>query len=142
MVNPRRGIALVDIIIASVLLGVALATILGMTGRAISAQAEGEKFQAAAMLADEQLALVLARGPDNYGASFPTTGVCEEPFTDYRFNVEISGGEAGEAYAVAATILWTARGREQSIVVETLIAPRVGDEPDPDRRPQEPLIRY
>lgn len=140
MVIRRRGVMLADILVAVVLLGSALAVLIGMTGRAMTAQRNGEQIQIAAMLLDEQLNLVLARGPDNYAAQYPMEGICEAPFETFRYKIEITG-TGSSAYGVVATVTWYANGRLQSESVETRIAPRVGDDPDPDRRPQEPVDR-
>jgi Tfp pilus assembly protein PilV len=140
--STRRGVVLVDAIVGSILLGMALVAMLGLAGRAMSAQATGEQLQTAAALLDEQLALVLARGPDNYGSAYPTQGACEAPFQSYFFRLEFSGGTGGEAYTVTATISWISGGREHSESIQTLIAPRLGDDPDPDRRPAEQVNRY
>ena len=139
--GPRaRGAMLVDILVAVVLLGSALAMMVGMTGRAMRAQRAGEEIQIAAMLLDEQLQLVLARGPDNYGARFPVEGACDAPFESYRFRLDITAA-SGSAYVVVATVTWVSGGRVRTESVETRIAPRRGDEPDPDRKPQEPVDR-
>ncbi|MEX2219387.1 MAG: hypothetical protein WD749_11600, partial [Phycisphaerales bacterium] len=137
----RRGILLVDAIVGTVLLGVALSVILGLGSRAMTAQIDGEELQTAAMLIDEQLNLVLARGPDNYGSRFDLEGPCDPPFEKYTYALSIEGGQGGEAYRVTATVSWTGRGRARSESVETMIAPRLGDEPDPDRRPKESVDR-
>ncbi len=125
---------------AVVLLGSALAMMVGMTGRAMRAQRAGEEIQIAAMLLDEQLQLVLARGPDNYGARFAVEGACDAPFESYRFKLDITAA-SGSAYVVVATVTWVSGGRVRTESVETRIAPRRGDEPDPDRKPQEPVDR-
>jgi hypothetical protein len=137
----RRGIILVDAIVGSILLGVALAVIIGIASRAISAQSDGEDLQTAAMLIDEQLNLVLARGPDNYGSQYSTEGDCDAPFERYRYQLSISGGVGGDPYEVKATVSWDRGGRAKSETVETMIAPRLGDDPDPDRRPTTPVER-
>jgi hypothetical protein len=134
-VVARRSFMLVDAIIGSILLGVALTSIVGLASRALSAQTEGEELQTAAMLLDEQLALVLARGPDSYASRFDTEGECDPPFQRYHFALAIGGGQGGDAYKVTATVTWTSGGRQRSESVETLIAPRLGEDPDPDRRP-------
>ena len=141
MVSRRRGVVLVDIIVAVVLLGVSLTAMVSMTGRALSSQRSGEQMQTAAMLLDEQLNLVLARGPDNYGSRFATEGVCEEPYEMYRFKLDFTGGEGGEAYRVTATVTWNDGGASHSATAETMIAPRLGDDPDPERRPDQPAVR-
>jgi Tfp pilus assembly protein PilV len=139
--SRRRGVVLVDAIIGAILLGIALVAIIGLAGRALTAQATGEQLQAAAMLLDEQLNLVLARGPDNYTSRYGSEGMCEEPFQAFRYRLDFAGGSGGEPYTVTATVFWTAGGREQSESVQTLIARRLGDEPDPERRPGETVER-
>ncbi len=137
----RRGVMLVDVIVATVMAGAALAVIIGLSSRAMTAQRQGEDLRAAAMLIDEQLNLVLARGPDDYGGRFPVEGACDAPFERFRFRLDISGGDGGEAYRVVATVTWPDAGVIRSAVVETRIAPRLGDEPDPERRPEETINR-
>lgn len=139
--SSRSGVLLADVLVSVVLLGAALAVLLGMAGRALIAQRNGEQLQVASMLIDEQLQLVLARGPDNYAKQFPMEGVCDAPYESFRYELEISGGTGGAAFDVKATVSWFASGRTQSETVETRIAPRLGDEPDPDRKPQETVDR-
>ena len=137
-----RGVVLVDLLVAAVLMGVALAVLVGMAGRALSSQSTGERLATAAMLADEQLNLVLARGPDQYASRYEVEGACEAPFESFRSRIDVGGGGAGgEAYEVAATILWREGDRERTIRVDTLMASRLGEEADPDRKPKERVER-
>jgi Tfp pilus assembly protein PilV len=137
----RRGVMLADVLVSVVLLGVALAVLLGMSGRALIAQKNGEQLQIAAMLLDEQLQLIVARGPDNYAKEFPMEGPCEAPYESFRYELQIEGGTGGGAYEVVATVSWFASGRTQSETVHTRIAPRLGEEPDPERTPSETVDR-
>jgi Tfp pilus assembly protein PilV len=144
MVNARHhrsGVVLVDVLVAAIMLGVALTVLITMTGRALASQRQGEHLANAAMLVDQQLNLVLARGPDDYTSRYPAGGQCDVPFDRYSYTLEISGGEGGNAYNVVATVSWSDGGRPYSVSVETLIAPRLGDDPDPDRRPEQPAVR-
>jgi hypothetical protein len=93
------------------------------------------------MLLDEQLNLVLARGPDNYASRYETEGVCAEPYEAFRYKLEFSGGDGGDPYRVVATVTWMDGRSPRSESVETMIAPRLGDDPDPDRRPDQPAVR-
>ena len=137
----RRGFALLDAIIAAVILGISLTAIIGLAGRAVSSQTLGEEIQIAAMLADEQLNLVLARGPENYAQRFAVRGSCDAPFDRFRYSLDLGGGTGVEPYQVRATILWEGSTGEKSIVVETLIAGRPGDDADPLRQPPQPVER-
>jgi len=139
--SASRAIVLIEAIVGSVLIGVALAVIVGLGARAISQQAEGEQLRIAAMMLDEQLNLVLARGPDQYESRFGLAGVCDPPFATFRYELSIEGGVGGRPYDVTATVTWMAGGAQRSESVSTLIAPRQGDEPDPDRRATEEVSR-
>jgi hypothetical protein len=141
----RRSFALVDCIVATVLLGVSLSVMIGLASNAVSSQSVGEHLSTAAMLADEQLQLVLARGPDGYAQSYPIQGACDEPFADYKYKLTFTGGgSVGDPYSVVCAISWSISGRERSISIETLVASRVGSadvQPNPIRAPQTAVIR-
>ncbi len=139
--RPNRSFALVDVIIAAVLLGVSLAVMLGIVGRAVTAQGDAQRLATAAMLADEQLNLVLAFGPDDYLRRFPGEAACDAPFADFNYELSITGGSESTPFTATATIHWVTGARPQSLTIKTLIAPRPGDGPDPDRRPETAPIR-
>lgn len=144
MVRPSRevrGFALIEALAASVVLGLGLVAVMGLTARAIAAQTRGEQIAQAAMLADERLNLVLACGVERYGSVFPMRGSCEPPFEGFAYEVTIREGDAGDPALVIAEIFWRSGGEQRSIAIETLIAPRLGDEPDPDRQPDETVDR-
>lgn len=136
-----RGVAMIEVIVAAVVLGLAVSAMLGLAGRALSSQSEGERLEMAARLADERLNLVLAVGCEGYTAAFPLAGACDEPFAEYRFDVTIDSATGGLASSVRATISWPQAGRLRALSLDTLIAPRRGDDPDPDRKPQETIAR-
>ena len=139
--RSRSGVLLVDLLVATVLLGIALGVMLSITGRAIESQRLGKRMAIAAMLVDEQLQLVVARGPDDYGKRFPLEGPCDDPYGEFKFKLEISGGSSGDPFDVTSTIMWEDNGRPQTAVVKTRLAPRVGEDTDPDRKPQESVVR-
>lgn len=140
-IRPARAIVLVDAMVAAVLLAVALTALLQLTDGALSAAAEGRRLRDAAMLLDEQLQLVLMRGADDYAARFDTEGLCDPPFEQYRYRIDVTPGQAGQPHRVRATIRWSQQGRLRSVSVETLIAPRRGEDVDPERRPAVPVER-
>jgi type II secretory pathway pseudopilin PulG len=138
--TSRRAVALVDAIVAVIILGVSLAVILSLTGQAIASQRYGEELQNAAMLADEQLNLILSQGPDDYAKSFPMEGACDTPFEDYHFKLAIDGQGDATPYKVSCTITWGAAGPKQTQRVDTLIASRTLVN-QIDRQPVTPVER-
>lgn len=137
----RPSFVLADAIVATVMLGAALSVIVSLVGRALTAQRVGERLEVVAMLLDEQLQMVLARGPDDYLQRFPASGKCDAPFGEYEYQLAITSNGSADAYSVKATISWREGARQLSESVETRIAPRRGDEPDPDRKPAESVVR-
>lgn len=141
----RRGVALVDAIAAVIILGVSLTVILSLTGQALSSQRVGDEMQTAAMLADEQLNLVLARGADDYAKSYPVEGVCDEPYKDFKYKLDLVSQGGNAPYKVKVTISWPGAGgaaaNERKIGVETLIAPRATPAKQIDRQPEQPVER-
>lgn len=137
----RRGVVLVDVLVGAVLVGLALVAINSAIAHALARQNDGEHLEIAAMLADEQLNLVLLRGPDSYSSRYPVRGMCEAPFERFRYMVEFSGGEAGDAYVVRAVVLWSTSAGERNVAIETRIAPRSDTEEFPDRTPEQTVER-
>lgn len=138
----QRGFLLIDAIVGTVLLGVALSVCIGLAGRAIAAQSLGQEMRTAAMLIDEQLNLIVMRGPDDYSSRYGLSGQCEAPFEAFGYVIEMGGGQGGDPYSVTVTVSWVSGGRERAESVQTLIAPRLGDDPDPERRPEEDVTRW
>ncbi|MEM1424079.1 MAG: hypothetical protein AAGH64_08760 [Planctomycetota bacterium] len=138
--HTRAGFVLVDAIVAGVLLGIGLTVIIGLTASALGAQRRGEQLQRAASLADERLSMVLALGPTLYEADDDMSGAFPEPDDDFRFEVTIDDGENGDPSFVSVEVVWGERSRDR-LYVETFIAPRMGDEPDPLRDPERQVER-
>lgn len=138
--RPRDAFALLDVLVAGVLMGVALVTIVGLGGRALAAQRDGEALMQAAMLADELLSEVLAVGPEVFLDEYPQDGRAPAPYENLSYVIEFEEGGLSRPYTVTVEVR-TDRENDAPIRVGTQIAPRLGDEPDPDRRPEEAIDR-
>jgi len=137
----RRAFSLVEAVVATIILGIALTVLLGLIARAVGSQTRGEQLATASMLADNQLNLVLALGPEAYPTEFDMRGKCEPPFADYAYELTLTPRGQTDPYDVAVTISWVSAGRDRSMMIETRIAPRRGDEPDPEREPEQTIAR-
>jgi hypothetical protein len=135
----HRGFALIDVIIGGILLAIGLTAILSLGARSMNMHQRGEREAVAAALIDDLLSMVLADGPKDFPEVQATSGICDEPYGDYEYRVDIDNGGSGVPYAVAVTI--THRPTSDTWVVETLIAGKLGEEPDPERAPPEPIDR-
>jgi len=137
--RKRRGFALIDVIIGGILLAIGLTAILSLGARSMNMHQRGEREAVAAALIDDLLSMVLADGPKDFPEVQSTNGICDDPFGDYEYRVDIDNGGSGVPYAVSVTI--THLPTNDTWVVETLIAGKSGEEPDPDREPPEPIDR-
>lgn len=138
----HRGFLLVDVIVGVVLLGVALGGILAVSTRALSMQREAADLRRAGMVADEVMSTVHAYGTEEYTRVIRSRGRASEPFERFAYEVEVGSGRSGQADAVKIRVTWqSATGQPRSFTLEALIAPRLGDEPDPNRQPPEAISR-
>lgn len=138
----RGGFLLVDVIVGVVLLGVALGGILAVSTRALSLQRESADLRQAGMVADEIMSTVHAYGTEEYTQVIRSRGRASEPFERFSYEVDVDSGRSGEADEVNVRVTWqSATGQPRSFVLEALIAPRLGDEPDPNRQPPEAITR-
>jgi hypothetical protein len=136
----RRGVVLMDVILAGLMLGAGLAVMMSLASRTLSQQAAGQKQVVAAWLADELLAMVLVEGPVFYPQLYPTNGRFDPPFEDFEYEVIIDDIGLREPMRVTALVRW-AHGRGiRQIGAQTYIAERLGDPLEP-RAPLEPIDR-
>ena len=135
----RRGFALMDVMVGGVLMGIGLVAIVGLGERALRGQIRGEDMSRAALLLDELLAEVLMNGPDSYESRFPTSGTCESPYDGFDYELTIEDQGVGMPYVVNATVWWNDGLQTESVV--TWMAARLGEEPDPERAPEERVER-
>lgn len=134
----RRGFALIEVVIAGIVLAIGLSAVVSVAARALSDQQRGEHAVAAAALLDGLLGQVLVDGPIDYPRINGTSGRCPDPWDDFEYEVRIEEADVGDACDVLA-IVRDPNGREYRCA--TRIAPRIGDNPSPDRAPPEPVDR-
>ncbi len=141
--RPRRGFALMDVIVGGVMLGIGLGVVLTLASRAIASQAQGERQMVAAWLLDELLAMVLVEGPIEYPHLHPTHGQFDPPFEGFQFDVNLEDLGVGQPFLVTATVRWPRGREERQVQAQTYIAPRFVDPENPyeERIPVEPIDR-
>jgi len=140
-VHPRRAVALLDVLVAGIVLSGALVAILGVASQAITAQIRGQQLQEAAQVLDLIAAEILAMGPLDYPGKNPLAGVADSPFENYNYRIDIDNPSPGDAYKVSITVSWESSRGGRSVELNTFMAPRLGEEPDPERIPELPVER-
>ena len=136
----RAGFALMDAVIAGILLAIGMVAVLSVAGQALALARRGEVDVRAAAAIDELLGSVLTEGPRDFPELHPTSGVFEDgsPYEDFEYAIKIDQGGPGVP-AEVEVVLTHASGR--SFTVVTRIAEKRGEEPDPVRTPTEPIDR-
>ena len=140
MVKCRRagGFTLVEVIISSLILVIAAGALLSLTSQSLGMHRRGEQKIVAASLLDDLLGSVLTEGAQDFTTMYPSRGFCEAPFTDWEYEVEIDNSVGLDPYRVTARVT-SPTGRRYECA--TLIAPRLGEDPNPVRAPDEPIDR-
>lgn len=136
----RAGFALMDAVIAGILLAIGMVAVLSVAGQALALARRGEVDVRAAAAIDELLGMVLTEGPRDFPELHPTAGPFEEgsPYSDFEYAISIDQGGAGVP-AEVEVVLTHSTGRTFTVV--TRIAEKRGEEPDPVREPTEPIDR-
>lgn len=135
----RRGVALLEVVIAGVLLGVGLAVILSLVSRSLASQSEGERQLTASWLVDELLSMVLVEGPFQYPRLYDTSGRFAAPFENFTYDLIIEDQGVYEPFRVTATVRWPQGRGMREVSAQTLMADR-GLEPE-QREPAEAVDR-
>lgn len=126
--TPRRGFALLDVIIGGMMLGIGIAATITIASRSLVQQAEGERQLVASWLADELLNMVMVEGPDIYPKINDTVGQFEAPFELYEYELDIHDQGPRQPFRVTAYVRWPVQQGYHEVVVETIIAVRLGEE--------------
>lgn len=134
----RRGFTLVEVIISGIILVIAAGSLLSLTSQSLNMHRKGEEKVVAASLLDELLGKVLTEGAQDFENMHPSRGPCEEPFSNWEYEVDIDNAVGTDPYRVTARVV-SPNGR--TFECATLIAPRLGEEPNPVRAPAEPVDR-
>jgi general secretion pathway protein I len=134
----RRAFALIDVIIGGVILGIGLAAVLSIAERSLAMQQRSERDLVAATLVDGLLNEVLATGPVEWMEQRAGDGRFDAPFQEWQWQVEIRKQEVGDPYRVMAVVR---DPNGTAYEVETLMAPRITEAEEPERRPETPIDR-
>lgn len=134
----KTGFALIDVVIAGVILAIGLTMLFTITSRSLDMQRDGETRVLAAGMLDDLLSTVLFEGPAEFPDLHSISGRGEFPYDQFEYRVDINDPGDGEPYRVQVSVT---HDNGRSYRCETLIAAKLGEEPDPIRYPEEPIDR-
>jgi Tfp pilus assembly protein PilV len=136
----RRGAALIDVIVGTIMLGIGLSVIVSLSSRSLAMQNDGERRMVAAWLADELLNHVLVEGPIEYRRNVDLRGEYAAPFEGYSYEVDIEDIGLNMPLRVTATVSWPSGRATQFVQVQTLLAEKHGDMFEEHRREPDIML--
>jgi hypothetical protein len=122
--TARRGFALIDALVGSLILGIGLAVTLSITSRSISMQVDGQKQLTASWLLDELLGTVVMDGPIAFPQLNPTNGRFDPPFDEFSYDIDIDDVGLGKPLQVTAIVFWSRAGDIRQVEAQTWVAER------------------
>jgi len=115
----RRAMTLVEVLVASVLLGVGVTGLVSAAALTMRNQQQVEQRAAAMHLAQEKLAEVEITGAYTWRLGYPTSGKREWDETVYQWKLNIEQQAVGELFTVRAEVNWVAPNGKGSVELET-----------------------
>ena len=138
---------LIEVLVASVLLGVGVAgLILSATLGMRNQQRSGQRMQAL-YLAQEKLTEIEVAGPRIWSSTQESRGVTARGNVTYEWSVEIDSMTEGELFDVQVRVDWSGSGGDGTVELETLLndyeavatfGPQRGSEENPSEASQGP----
>ena len=119
----RPGVALIEVIVAGLILAAGLGAIFSLTGASMGTQTEGANRIVAAWLADSLLGMVMTEGPARYARRNADEGVFDAPFNAYEYEIRILDQGERDPFQVTATVRW-GPGPTDLVRIQTLVATR------------------
>lgn len=138
-----RGFALMEVIVAGVILAIGLGAAISLSMQSLTAQQRGEHAVQAAALMDELLGSLVALGPVEWNRQHQPSGAFSSfdssyKYADFQYDMKIEDAPQGMPCDVLL-IVTDPLGREYRCA--TRVALRLGEEPDPERSPRETIDR-
>ncbi len=119
--SSRRGMTLVEVLVASVLLGVGVAGLIFSATLGMRNQQRSEQRMAALYLAQEKLAAIEVVGPRFWSLAEPSRGTETRGNVAFEWSVQIEAMTEGELFDVKAEVSWLGPGGGGEVELETLL---------------------
>ena len=124
--HRRRGFALLEALVASLILGSAVVTLVAVSSRSLYRSKMNRDYDLAWQLVDRQLTLVEAMGIDSFLLEGERQGVTDRFGPEFFWSVDVSSVPLGNLYRVSITVRWQQQNRAEEIVAATMLNGQIG----------------
>lgn len=117
----KKGFSLLEVMVALAIVAIALTTLLSLGIRSINAQSEIQKITHATMLAERTMSEVEILYAQGREGELMLGGVYEEPFQDYRWEVNYTGTILPAVQQVDVNVFWGSGERMEKIEITSFV---------------------
>lgn len=128
--SRQSGFSLLEVMVALAIVAIALVTLLSLGNRSINAQSEIQRLTQATMLAQRTLSEVETYYTLGREGELSLTGVFEEPFQEYRWEIDFSETVLPAVQQVDVRVLWGPAERMEKVDIASFVF-RAGGAPRP-----------
>jgi prepilin-type N-terminal cleavage/methylation domain-containing protein len=118
--KKKRGFTLVEVIAASVILCGAVMVVGSISARALIGTRVNRRYEAAACVADKQLAMIDYVGIDSIGELGQMEGETEETGQTYHWSITTEYQDIDNLYLVTVMVTWVEANRPYSLEIDTM----------------------
>ena len=121
LTQRRRGFALLEALIASLILGSAVVALSAVSSRSLYRSKMNRDVDLAWQFADRQLTMIEVVGIDQFLIDGEREGVTDQFGPEFFWNVELSSVDLGNLYRVSIAVRWHQQNRSEGIVASTML---------------------
>ncbi|MCD6526904.1 MAG: prepilin-type N-terminal cleavage/methylation domain-containing protein [Desulfuromonas sp.] len=121
-VNHRTaGFTLLEVMIALAIIGTALIACLTLTNRCIHSHEQVQRITTGTMLAQHKMSELEAASRSGELDSSRQQGIWDEPYSQYRWQVEFSDTPIAGVQQVTVSILWGDPDRNEEVSIDSFL---------------------
>ncbi|WP_305041109.1 type II secretion system minor pseudopilin GspI [Geoalkalibacter sp.] len=119
--RKQSGFSLLEVMVALAVVAIALVTLLSLGNRSINAQSEIQRLTQATMLAQRTLSEVETLYTLGREGELELNGAFEEPFQEYRWEIDFSETILPAVQQVDVRVLWGPAERMERIDIASFV---------------------
>ncbi len=121
LIRRRRGFTLLEVMIALAIAGIALVACLGLVNRSIYCAEQVRRISVATMLAQYKMTELEEQARRRAMAVGDSSGRWDEPYQQYRWQVEFHSTPIAGVSQVTVSVLWGDARRNEEVSLDSFL---------------------